>query len=462
MEQQPKAPRRALSPARRVAYQTLRRVAESPLDPAALLHSSLTEGLGPADLDLSTELVYGTLRWQAYLDFVLEAHARRSVREIDLPLLLALRLGLYQIRFLTRVPQRAAVDESVRLAHTFGRPGGARLVNAVLRSVCRRFGFPPLPAKQRDPLAYLTVTLSHPGWLARRWLERYGLEGAEALCQRNNLSPPVDLRIEPPLDADEARRRLDQEGVRAEPLPLVPGALRVISGKPQATALYRSGALHLQEGGSQLIALLLAPGPEDWVLDACASPGGKTTALARRAASGGVLAIDRSLDRLALVGSLAQRLGLTNVRLLAADSLNLPLARAFSRVLLDAPCSNLGTLSRNPDIKWRLRESDLERQAARQRRLLESCAAATAAGGKLVYATCSTEPEENEELVAAFLADHPEWAPDAPPPSFPEPARLRLTTASGGLRIEPARDQLDGYFAIVLRRRPFREMRGAG
>lgn len=441
--------RQAPSPARRAAFLILRHVVETPADPATLLHSSLTAGHSPADLDLATELVYGTLRWQATLDFILEAHARRPAHQIDLPLLLALRIGLHQLRHLTRVPQRAAVDEAVKLAHAFGRPAGARFVNAVLRSFCRRPDLPRLPAKRDDPIGYLSITLSHPEWLARRYLGRLGLEEAAALCQRNNLPPPVDLRVEPPLDVEDARARLAQEGVTAEPLPLVPGALRATAGKPQATSLYRSGAIHIQEGGSQLVACLLAPSPEDWVLDACAAPGGKATALARRVPQGGVLAIDRSPERLALVRALVERLGLRNIRLLAADAEKLPLCQPFTHVLLDAPCSNLGTLARNPDIKWRVREEDLARHAARQRRLINSCAAATATGGTLVYATCSTEPEENDHVVRAFLADHPEFAVSEPPESFPR----ELIGADRAVRTDPVRNQLDGYYGIVLKRR---------
>jgi len=441
----------APSPARRAAFLILRRIAETPLDPAALLHSPITARLSPADVDLATELVYGTLRWQATLDFISEAHARRPMKEIDLPLVLALRIGLYQLRHLTRVPPRAAVDEAVKLAHAFARPAGARLVNAVLRSFCRRPDVPPLPTKGDDPLGYLSITCSHPEWLARRYLERWGLAQAEALSQRNNLPAPMDLRVEPPLEPEEARRLLAQEGVAAEPLTLVAGALRVSSGKPQATSLYREGAIHIQEGGSQLVARLLAAGGKDWVLDACAAPGGKATAIARAAPGGVILAIDRSPGRLALVGSLVERLGLPNLRLLAADSERLPLGRTFTRVLLDAPCSNLGTLARNPDVKWRVHEEDLPRHAARQRGLLASCAAATGPGGTLVYATCSTEPEENEVVVRDFLANHREFEIAEPPPSFPAAARA-LVDADGAIRTVPSRHGLDGYYAVILRR----------
>ncbi|MEE9179530.1 MAG: 16S rRNA (cytosine(967)-C(5))-methyltransferase RsmB [Vicinamibacteria bacterium] len=439
------------SPARSVAFTILDRVARERVAPGALRHEGPTRALGPADVDLVTELVYGVLRWQSLLDYIIESHARRPSSNIDRPLLIALRIGLYQIRYLSRVPERAAVDESVKLAHAFGSTGGSKLVNAVLRTICRVRDKPQLPRKQDDALRYLTVTLSHPQWLARRYLSRLGLDGAEALCLRNNRRPPTDLRVEPPLDLETAQVALSQEGISASPLPIAPRCLRVSSGKATATKLYSSGAVFIQEAGSQLIPYLLGADPGARTLDACAAPGAKATEIAPWVRPGLLFAVDERPTRLRLLASLAKRLGSRNLVPIGADSRALPFHILFERILLDAPCSSLGTLARNPDIKWRIREKDLRLHAATQGQLLDSCAAQLAPGGRLVYATCSTEPEENEEVVESFLSRHTGFSAASPPPTFPTGAR-HLIGPNQALRTEPPRDDVDGYYAITLAR----------
>ena len=273
------------------------------------MHDGATCGLGAADIDLVNELVYGVLRWQASLDHVIESHARRSATGIDLALLVALRIGLYQIRYLSRVPERAAVDESVKLAHRFGRRGGSKLVNAVLRSVCRQPEQPVMPTKEADALAYLTVTLSHPEWLARRYLARMDFLEAEALCLRNNRRPPTDLRIEPPLELETAREALSREGITAAPLALLPRCLRVETGKATSSKLYAQGNIFIQEAGSQLIPFLLDASSGDSMLDACAAPGAKTTEIAPWIHPAMMFAVDERPKRLSLMAALARRLG---------------------------------------------------------------------------------------------------------------------------------------------------------
>ncbi|MFQ5792856.1 MAG: transcription antitermination factor NusB, partial [Acidobacteriota bacterium] len=225
------------SPARRAAFLVLSQVARKEGEPVGLLHGPATRGLSRADLRLTTELVYGVLRWQATLDYVLEVHARRPVERMDLPALLSLRIGLYQIRHLSGVPERAAVDEAVKLTRAYRHRGATGFVNAVLRSVCRRPEFPPLPSKDDDPLSYLAITLSHPRWLARRWLQRLGTEAAARRCRSDNQSPPTDLRIEPPLSAEEASLELAAEGIRGAPFAAVPGCVRVHSGSLSESSL---------------------------------------------------------------------------------------------------------------------------------------------------------------------------------------------------------------------------------
>jgi 16S rRNA (cytosine967-C5)-methyltransferase len=278
------------------------------------------------------------------------------------------------------------------------------------------------------------------------------MDGAEALCRRNNQPPPTDLRIEPPLTREQAQADLAREGVQTAAFSLVPGCLRVTSGKATKSRLYATGLIFIQDAGSQLLPFLLDANPGDRVLDACAAPGAKATEIARWIRPGLLIALDKRPQRLSLMSALARRLGSRNVAAAGADAGALPFRRPFARILLDAPCSSLGTLARNPDIKWRLREEDLGTHAETQGRLLESCAGLLAPGGRLVYATCSTEPEENEDVVTHFLSHHPEFELVPPAETFPEGAR-RLLEPDGTLRIRPERDEMDGYFGAILRRR---------
>jgi 16S rRNA (cytosine967-C5)-methyltransferase len=369
--------------------------------------------------------------------------------DLDLTILLALRIGLYQIRFLDRVPARAAVDESVRLAAAYGAARGKGLVNAVLRSALRDPRAPPFPSRENDPSGYLTTTLSCPRWLAERGLERLGLERAEARCRAWNRPPPLHLRVSARLDREEARELLRSEGVETEILPEAPRGLLVRSGSLGASSLARDGLVFPQDAGSQLVPLLLEASRADRVLDVCAAPGGKATALSEIASEGAIFATDRRRRRVRLLREIASKLHAENVHAVVADGARLPFETRFPRILLDVPCSSLGTIRRNPDIKWRVQEADLASLAALQVELLHSSSRLLAQGGRLVYATCSTEPEENEEVVERFLKESPGFRAIDARTSLPEPAR-RLVREDGFFRTSPEEDDMDGYFAAVL------------
>jgi 16S rRNA (cytosine967-C5)-methyltransferase len=440
------------SPARSAAFRILEEVTRKGPDPASLLHGRATQKLQSTDRNLTTEIVYGVLRWQNRLDFILHRHAKRAGKAIDFPILLALRIGLYQIRFLSRIPERSAVDESVKLARRFGPRGASGFVNAVLRSTCRQPDKPALPSKNEDPLGYLTITLSHPEWLARRYLGRLGVEGAEIRCLYHNQAPPTDIRVEPGIEIGEAQKQLAEDGIPSAPHPVVPRCLRAQSGRPTAGSLYRSGSIYMQEAGSQLIPYMLDVQRGVRVLDACAAPGSKATQMSRWSHPGKVIALERRLPRIELLASIAKQWRCDNLLPVGGDAGELPFRSPFHRILLDAPCSSLGTLARNPDIKWRLNEENLRDLADEQYRILSACAGLLAPGGHIVYSTCSTEPEENEEVVERFLSSHPGFSIAAPPPSFPEAAR-RLLDERGILRTLPERDAMDGYFAVALHRK---------
>lgn len=443
----------AVTRARSLAFRVLRDVARRRGEPAARLEALADDSLSRSDRDLATEIVYGVLRFQECLDFVLAAHSKRPIAELSPTVLLALRIGLYQIRHLSRVPERAAVDESVRLTRAFGAHRGAPYVNAVLREALRRPEVPELPSRRDDPLGYLAITLSHPRWLARRYLERLGLERAEARCRVQNEPPETFCRVSARMPLDEAVATLATEGVVAERFHLVPRCLRVVSGRLRESSLLASGSIFIQEAGAQLVPFLVDPRPGESVLDLCAAPGGKALAIAERvAAEGRVVALDRRVSRARLLGRLGARAGASRLFPVAADGRAVPLRGSFAKILLDAPCTSLGTLRRNPDIKWRVRESDLDAMAALQLELLHRAGEALASGGRLVYATCSTEPEENEEVVARFLDERRGAFRSLPAePALPQPARS-LVDHSGALRTSPERDGLDGYFACVLTR----------
>ena len=441
-----------VSPARSAAFRVLLGVARRRGEPAGLLDELAYALLSGPDRDLATEIVYGVLRWQARLDFVLAAHSHRPLAELSLSVLLALRIGLYQIRHLSRVPERAAVDESVRLVRAFGAARAAGYVNAVLRNALRRPMVPALPGAKDDPLDYLATTLSHPRWLAARYLSRLGLARAEALCRVSNEPPATFCRVSRRISREEAIESLAEEGIAAEPVELVPGCLRIASGRVQASGLFERGLLFVQEAGAQLVSSLLDPRPGDRVLDLCAAPGGKALATCEGVGEEGrVLAVEKRLPRARLMAGLAARVGARRLFPIVADGRSLPLRGAFEKILLDAPCTSLGTLRRNPDIKWRVSEADLPAMAALQLELLRAAGEALAPRGLLVYATCSTEREENEAVVARFTEERPEFSCISAAAFLPAPAK-RLVDASGAFRTSPERDGVDGYFAVVLTR----------
>ena len=431
-----------------MAFEVLRGVEQKRGEPAALLHASRYATLFATDRDLATEIAYGVLRWRNRLDFVLSHHSKRSLEKIDGSILTALRIGLYQIRFLDRVPDRAAVDEAVRLAHDFAASRGAAFVNAVLRNALRHPGEPALPSRETDPLGYLRDGLSHPEWLARRYVEKLGLEDAETRCRRQNEPPPVYVRVSRRINLDRAQAQL---GVESERVAILPHGLRAFSGKLRGSKLFKEGLAIVQDAGAQLIPHLLEPSEDDVVLDVCAAPGGKATALAEIAHRGRVIALDRRRRRAVVMRDLASELGATNLVAVAADGRKLPLARSFHRILLDAPCSSLGTLRHNPDIKWRVAKPDLARHQELQLQLLRASARALKSGGRLVYATCSTEREENQDVVGAFVDSAPGFRVTPAHESLPERAR-HLVSSAGFFETTPERDDMDAYFAAILTR----------
>ncbi|MPZ18568.1 MAG: 16S rRNA (cytosine(967)-C(5))-methyltransferase RsmB [Luteitalea sp.] len=461
------------APARSAAWRALRRVHETGTDlPIALARER--DGLADArDRALTTEITLGVLRWQAALDYLITRAAKRPLDAIDTASLDVLRLGAYQLLHLTRVPAAVVVDEAVDLVKRAHHPRAAGFINATLRqiAVTRGAGLPPAPPlrppsasgaarrwRQRA-LEHLAVTLSHPAWLMERWLDRYGFQAAAEIASFNNRSAPLTLRANP-LRTTPATlaRALEAHGVATQPGRYAPEALIVTAGHPLGTPPLEEGACSVQDEASQAVGVLAAAatcaGERAPVLDACASPGGKTLALAAALEPGSlIVAADTRRARVQLLRNTLARAGTKWVQVVQIDlTRGLPFRELFQGVLLDVPCSGLGTIRRDPDIRWKRTPDDLIRFAAAQRVMLREAARVVAPGGRLVYATCSSEPEENQDLVARFLAEHESFALIGAN-SLPVPDSMRtLIDAEGFFHTLPHVHGLEAFFAAVMRR----------
>lgn len=425
------------SPARRAALELLLELARGRATLDALLAGPLLAALPRLERDFAHELVLGSLRRRGAIDHALSALCGRPLAQLDAAVLASLRLGAYQLLHL-RVPPHASVHEAVQLARAFGRERAAGLVNAVLRRLARD-GPPPLPDPQREPLAWLTTAGSLPEWLAQRWLARLGPERACARAGAALAPPPRSFRFNP--RHPEAPERLAAAGAAWRPQAL-PDAFAWLDGD-LAEAL-RLGWVYAQDLGSQLVARLAASGGAP-LLDACAAPGGKAL-LADDLLGGGVVALERAPRRVRTLRDLARRWGGAGLRVTSGDAARPPFSTPFASVLLDAPCSGLGTLASHPDIRWRARPEELARQVARQRKLLDSLAPLVRPGGLLVYSVCSLEPEEGPDVLRDWLTQNPAFAPAAPP-------EWAASFADGRwLATRPEDGRGEGFFAALLRR----------
>jgi 16S rRNA (cytosine967-C5)-methyltransferase len=448
-----------IAPARVAAFTALRDVNAGRADLPAALAAVRPTMLDERDRALATDLVTGTLRWQRQLDYLIEHFAKRPVGKLDFEVLQILRLGAYQLLHLDRVPAAAAVNDAVAMTRRARKTSAAGLVNAVLRGLSRNTHRLPLPLRPPDgePLPYLEVSLSHPGWLAHRWLRRYGFDATETWEHFNNAAAPLTIRVNRlKTDAETLTRALSAHGVAVAPARFAPDGLIVTSGNPLRTPLAGTGQFFLQDEASQLVALLGAPEPGMKVLDTCASPGGKTTAMAAMAGDRAeIVATDVRPARVQLLRETVAASGAQNVRVLQADlEAGLPFAAEFDVVFVDAPCSGLGTVRRDPDIRWRRTEADLTPLADSQVTMIGNAAKAVRPGGRLIYSTCSSEPEENERVVERFLEAHGDFAPIdlriEKPATFD--ALEPVLDEGGVLRTSPHKHALEAFYGAVLRR----------
>jgi 16S rRNA (cytosine967-C5)-methyltransferase len=453
----------AVSISRQIAFDVLRRVEAEGAYASDLLHAGLGANVKPVDAALATELTLGVLRQRRLLDFLLERQLKKPAEKLDLPVALALRMGAYQLRFLEKIPARAAVNESVELVKRARKASAAPLVNAVLRRIAEdakspadRFLPPNVSAAER-----LGILHSHPTWIVERWLSGLGESRTIALLEANNRAPRLSCALSDADRRDEIFRALEKAGLRIQPGRLVKNAFAVSGGSPSQTEAFRAGQISIQDEASQAVPLLLGVQPDDRVLDLCAAPGGKTPALVRAAGSKGtVVAADLHAHRLRAMAAQFKRLGLTGVRLVDLDAAEpLPFRERFDRILLDAPCSGTGTLARHPEIRWRLRPEQLAEFHALQVRMLRNALPHLASGGRLVYSTCSIEPEENEAVVAEVLRGAESFQP-VPASEIAQALAPHLAAGvsvselfddAGQFHTLPGRQETDGFFAAAFR-----------
>jgi 16S rRNA (cytosine967-C5)-methyltransferase len=475
----------AVSPARAAAFDILLRVEQQDAYASELLHSSRFAKLSPQDHGLTTELVMGVLRWRSLLDTEIASASSQKLEKLDIEVLIALRLAAYQLMFLERVPDRAVVNESVELVKRARKRSAAPFVNAVLRRLANKTSAAkagpdtqPAATLKRRPTqnrptqnrltqnrptqnhsageaqiaeakteTELSHASAHPLWLVKRWTEQFGHEAAKQICI-------YDQRV------SESSIHLHGEGELAD-VKLSPGKLLKSARRFQPGSLGNLGdprfeRIHIQDEASQLVALLAGKGSN--ILDCCAAPGGKTRILASRNPRATIVAAELHPHRARLLQRLVPA---QNVRVIVADVRQLPISARFDRVLVDVPCSGTGTLARNPEIKWRLRPADLLEFRERQLSILQSAMQSVAPGGRLVYSTCSLEPEENQDVVEKALAADPSFQ------LLDCRAELEKLQAGGELiwkdlnsltsgsylRTIPGLHPCDGFFAAILEKR---------
>jgi 16S rRNA (cytosine967-C5)-methyltransferase len=476
-------PTAAISPARKAAFAVLLAVERGQSHSDDLLRDKAVNALSAADRNLATALVLGVLRWQILLDHQIQPLLKRPNAKLDRDILVTLRLGAFQILHMDRIPARAAIDESVELAKQAGHRYASGMVNAVLRKlvkspqVAEELGFvtghdfsrAANAAKTAGALApegissaELALAEAHPGWMVERWVNFFGLEAARAICRHGQSQPSLTARLASP----SVEAELAAAGIRLEAGELLTAARTVLSGDITTTAAFIESRVRLQDEGSQLVAELASENliqNEKKILDACAAPGGKTLILAERNPQARILACESSGPRLEQMKKRLASLG-SRVECRLADATTLTEDATYDLALADVPCSGTGTLGRNPEIRHRLRPEDFTRQSERQRAILAAALRSVRPGGRVVYSTCSLEPEENEQVVAAVLAETPNAH------LLPLEARIEalqaagILTASGAdrlresltpegyLRLLPGTFHTDGFFIAMIER----------
>ncbi|MBI5286507.1 MAG: 16S rRNA (cytosine(967)-C(5))-methyltransferase RsmB [Deltaproteobacteria bacterium] len=433
---------------RKIALDILKRVEAGSAYPDILLDKWFKKvELSTQDRAFTTSLVYGTLRWKGRIDWVIDQFSRVKTKKLEHKILLALRLGVYQLLFTDKVPPSAAVDESVKLVKPLGKEKG-NFVNAILRRVDRERANISFPELGKDPILHISIFWSHPAWMVKRWVGRYGVEETIRLCQSNNEIPPQVLRVNTlKVTRDELLERLRKEGLEVRPTRFSPDGIEIVEG-------HLPTSYYIQDEASQLISYLVDPRPCEVIVDACAAPGGKATHLAQLMKNNGVIyAMDIYPARVNIIKETCKRLDTTIVKPVvgnATKGLTFAPKDGFDAILADAPCSGLGVLRRNPDIKWKRKEGDIKRLSQLQKDILSNLAGYVKKGGRIVYSACTLELEENEEVVNDFLERHKDFVVEDAGQLLPN--QCHGIVDKKALRTFPPRDGMDGFFAVRLKR----------
>ena len=403
-----------------------------------------------ADIDKSlfAEIVHGVVRWQGRLDWILNGFTHGNFSKSEVNVRNALRVALYQILFLTHVPQYAAVHEAVEFIKRIRGEKFAGFVNAVLRNIIRTLDGIHYPNPDEDLTQYLAVYYSHPLWMIKRWLQRFGREETEKFLMANNEVPGLTLRINKlKITPSEFLTLLEKNKIPFQGSSFIDYFIKVksLSGIAQMN-IFQSGLFTIQDESAALPVLLLDPQSGDRVIDMCAAPGGKTTFIAELMKnSGKIIAIDKYESKLNLIRTSCERLGIGNVETLVADSSDVVIPPA-DKIIVDVPCSGLGTLRKKPDIKWKREPEDIQHLVRRQTTLLENAAGLVKPGGVLVYSTCTVEPEENSGVIQTFLEKHLEFKID----DAQKFVNSSVVTSEGFIETFPHRHHVDGSFAARL------------
>jgi len=417
-------------------------------------------GLSRRDHHLFHALAYGVIRWQKRLDWYIRRFSKTPMSKIDPSVRNIQRIALFQILFMDKIPVSAAINTSVELTKTVAPPWVVRYVNGVLRNAARAHRAVRFPSVDEDPVKAIAVTRSYPEWLIEKWIDRFGIQTCEAICDAGNRIAPLTLRVNRLRTTKERlARSLVREAKNVSFTPYAPDGVS-LSGLKTAIfemSAFREGLFQVQDEAAQLVTLYMNPKPDETVLDACAGLGGKTGHIVQMmGGTGRVVALDHRRHKLDRLESEMRRLGFATVTPCQGD-LTLPNLKlphpSYDRILLDAPCSGIGVIRRNPDTKWRLGKGAPTENAKRQKQFLAHLAHLVKPSGILVYAVCSTEPEENEAVVKEFLNNHPEFGIDNPGSGFPATAG-GILNKQGFMKTTPHEHQMDGFFAARLRRRP--------
>ncbi len=442
---------------REIALKTIYEINEKGAYSNIALNKQL-EGNTLKDVDRAfiTDLVYGTIKWKLSIDYVISSFSSTKLKKISPWILNLLRLGVYQILYMDRIPESAACNESVKLAKKYGHAASSGFVNGVLRNIARKKDSITYPDKQKDPVQYLSVKYSHPDWLVKEWLSAFGFDFTEDLLISNNQVPEFTIRVNTiRTSKEELIANLSENGVQLEAGKAVEEALILKNpGSFLKLDSYKMGHFQVQDESSMLSAKILDPKPGDLVVDVCSAPGGKTTHMAQLMENKGqIIARDIHEHKINLINEAAERLGISIIKAEVYDAVMVDesLLEKADRVLVDAPCTGYGIIRKKPDIKWARTMSDIKEITDLQLKILNAASKYVKPGGFIVYSTCTIGKEENRDLVEKFLTLNKDFSFE----EFTEllPDVLKEYSGNGYIELYPNINKIDGFFVAKMRKR---------